>query len=291
MYIGIEMGGTKVLMAVGTGPDDMSAPVRFDTLDPETTLAAILRQLLVFARSHGPIKGIGIASFGPVCVDPENPDYGRILNTPKKGWQRISIIEPIRAVMPDVPIVVDTDVNGAALAEQRWGAAQGLQNFAYVTVGTGIGVGLVIGGKTVHGLLHPEAGHISVKRDPSDSYAGGCDKHGDCLEGLAAGPSVLARTGIRGEDLPVDHPVWTLIGGYVSQLYRSLALVTSVQRIIVGGGVGLHETVLKASRDQLHAGLAGYIDALCERPVMDTYVVCAGLGERAGVLGAIALAA
>ncbi len=289
MYIGIEMGGTKVLMAVGTGPDDLSVPVRFDTLDPQTTLAAIVRQVMIFARSHGPVKGIGIAAFGPVCVDPENPDYGRILNTPKPGWQRISVLEPIRAVLPDIRIVVDTDVNGAALSEQRWGAAQGLQNFAYVTVGTGIGVGLVIGDKTVHGLLHPEAGHISVKRDPSDPCAGGCNKHGDCLEGLAAGPSVLARTGIRGEDLPVDHPVWTLIGGYLSQLYGNLALVTSVQRIIVGGGVGLHETVLKASRDRLHQGLAGYIDALAERSVMDSYIVSAGLGERAGVLGAIAL--
>ena len=289
MFVGIEMGGTKVLIAIGTSPDDLSTPVRLPTLDPQTTLKAIIDELRRLKSLHGSFKGIGIASFGPVGLNPSDRNYGHILTTPKQGWTGTDVVGPIAQAFPDVPIAIDSDVNGAAMGEARWGAGQGLGNFAYVTVGTGIGVGVVINGEPVHGMLHPEAGHISVKRNPEDTYQGGCIVHGDCLEGLAAGPSVLARTGIRGEDLPADHPVWSLLGEYIAQLYRSLALITSAERIVVGGGVGLHETVLKSSRDHLHQGLAGYIEALKDRATIDRYVVSAGLGDRAGVLGAIAL--
>jgi fructokinase len=289
MYAAIEMGGTKVLIAAGTSPDDLSPPVRLPTTDPQSTIAAIIAELQRLQSLQRPFKGIGIATFGPVGLNPADQTFGHILTTPKKGWTGTDILGPIKQAFPDMPIALDTDVNGAAMGEAHWGAGRGLKNFAYVTVGTGIGVGVVINGQPVHGLLHPEAGHISVKRHPADAYQGGCALHGDCLEGLAAGPSVLARTGMRGEDLPADHPVWSLLGDYLAQLYRSLALITSAERIIVGGGVGLHDTVLSSSRDLLHSGLAGYVEALKERATIDDYIVRAGLGDRAGILGAIAL--
>ncbi len=290
MYVGVEMGGTKVIVAAGTGPQDLSSPVRIPTLDPEATMAQVADHIRSLTR-QGTVQGIGIASFGPVGVIPGKPDYGRILRTPKPGWEGFDVLGAIRHHLKDTPTIIDTDVNGAAIGEQRWGGGQGLSDFVYVTVGTGIGVGIISGGKPVHGLLHPEAGHILVRHDHhADPYKGHCPFHGDCLEGLASGPAIHERTGISGEDLPDDHPAWPLVGGYLAQLYANLTLVCSPQRILVGGGVGLNPAVLEASRSNLTRILAGYIDALSNPAVLVDYIQRAHLGEHAGVLGAIALA-
>ncbi len=291
MFAGIELGGTKVIVAAGTGPDDLTAPVRVPTTDPAMTMAAVVSELRRLQGTLGRFDAIGVASFGPIGINPKADHYGHILRTPKPGWTHADLLKPLRDAFPDVPIALDTDVNGAAIGEMTWGAGQGLDSFAYVTVGTGIGVGIVNNGLPVHGLLHPEAGHIRVRHDwTADPYAGRCPFHGDCVEGLASGPTLKDRTGIAGEDLPDDHPAWGLIAEYLGQLYHTLCLTTSPQRILVGGGVGLHPRVLELSRDHLHASLGGYAEALSDRATLDTYVARAGLGDRAGILGAVAMA-
>jgi fructokinase len=293
IYIGIEMGGTKVVMAHGTEPDDLSAPVRLLTSGPEATLKSII-DYITKVRIHkpikAPIKSIGIASFGPLGLDPQTKGYGIIQNTPKALWRHTDILAPIRAAHPDLPIGLDTDVNAAALGEQMWGGAEGLRDLIYVTVGTGVGVGIVVNSKPVHGLMHPEAGHIRVIRDPLDTYCGLCPFHGDCYEGLISGPALLARTGLSGEELAPDDAVFALVGRYLGQLLYTLTLSVSPQRILIGGGVGLNAKVLVTARDELHRLLAGYIEALAERDILDTYIAHASLGDRAGVLGAIVVA-
>lgn len=291
MFAGIELGGTKIIVAAGTGPDDLTAPVRVPTTDPVMTMTAVVGALRQLQNTLGRFDAIGVASFGPIGINPKADHYGQILRTPKPGWTHADLLKPIRDAFPDVPIALDTDVNGAAIGEMTWGAGQGLDSFAYVTVGTGIGVGIVNNGQPVHGLLHPEAGHIRVRHDwTADPYAGRCPFHGDCVEGLASGPTLKDRTGIAGEDLPDDHPAWGLIAEYLGQLYHTLSLTTSPQRILVGGGVGLHPRVLELSRDHLHSSLGGYVEALSDRATLDTYVARAGLGDRAGILGAVAMA-
>lgn len=281
-YAGIELGGTKVMVAAGSGPGDLTDTIRIPTTDPATTLDAILSALGAF----GPFDAIGVASFGPVCLDPDDPGGLRITNTPKPGWSQTPIAAPLAARF-GVPVVLDTDVNGAALGEGRWGAARGLNDFAYITVGTGIGVGLVVNGRPVHGLLHPEAGHLLVRRDPvADPYTGHCPFHGDCLEGLACGPAIAAREGRPAEQLADDHPVWPLVGDYIGQLCASLALITSPRRIILGGGVGQRPGVRAAADVAMRRHLGGYIPL----PGPDGFIVEPGLGNLSGVLGAIALA-
>lgn len=279
---GIELGGTKVVVAAGTGPDDLTPPVRIPTTDPASTMAAIIGAL----EGLGPFDAIGIASFGPLCLDPADPEGLRITKTPKPGWSQTLLVAPL-AQRFGVPVYLDTDVNGAALGEGRWGAAQGLADFAYITVGTGIGVGLVVNGAPVHGLLHPEAGHILVRRDPGkDPFTGHCPFHGDCLEGLASGPAIAARVGRPAEELADDHPVWALVGDYIGQLCASLLLVTSPRRIILGGGVGQRADVRKAALGSARAYLAGYLQS----PVLaGDFIVAPGLGDRAGVLGALTI--
>ena len=279
---GIELGGTKVVVAAGTGPDDLTLPVRIPTTDPASTMAAIIGAL----EGLGPFDAIGIASFGPLCLDPADPDGLRITQTPKPGWAQTLLVAPL-AKRFGVPVYLDTDVNGAALGEGRWGAAQGLADFAYITVGTGIGVGLVVNGAPVHGLLHPEAGHILVRRDPvKDPFTGHCPFHGDCLEGLASGPAIAARVGRPAEELADDHPVWALVGDYIGQLCANLLLVTSPRRIILGGGVGQRADVRKAALEAARAHLGGYLQS----PVLaGDFIVAPGLGDRAGVLGALTI--
>jgi fructokinase len=288
-YVGIEMGGTKVVIATGTGPDDLSPLLKLPTRDPVTTLSDVVKSLRLIETKVSGFLGIGVASFGPIGVNIRNSDYGRFLKTPKPGWSHFDLLAGLREAFPRTPIIIDTDVNGAALAEKRWGGAKGLESFAYVTIGTGIGVGLFCGGKPVHGLLHPEAGHILIKRDTlRDPYEGHCPYHGDCLEGLACGPAIKTRTGQAGETISHSDPLWAMIGEYLAQLYYNLLLIASPQRILVGGGVGLSEPVLASARDHLHHLLGGYIEALSDRRALDNYITHANLGEKAGVLGAIA---
>ncbi|WAC48255.1 ROK family protein [Asticcacaulis sp. SL142] len=289
-FVGIELGGTKVNIITGTGLNDHSEMIRIQTRDPRSTWQEVIDTLRSLQVHQGEFAGIGIASFGPINLSVRDPNYGTFLKTPKPGWSHFNLFAPLKAAFPQAQIVFDTDVNGGALGEYLWGGAQGLENFAYVTVGTGVGVGVISNGKPVHGLLHPEAGHILIKRELSaDPYIGHCPFHGDCLEGLICGPAILARTGKAGEDLAYDDPLWGILGGYLAQLFYSLALIASPQRILVGGGVGLNEPVIKAARDEFHRLMGGYIEALSERSAYDSFVRPAHLREKAGVLGALSL--
>ncbi|KPF86316.1 fructokinase [alpha proteobacterium AAP38] len=277
---GIELGGTKVVVGAGMGPDDLSPTIRIPTTDPATTMAAIIDAL----DSLKPFDAIGIASFGPLCLDPTDPDGLRITNTPKPGWSQTQLVAPLVERF-GVPVRLDTDVNGAALGEGRWGAARGLRDFAYITVGTGVGVGLVVNGAPVHGMLHPEAGHLLVRRDPvRDPYTGHCPFHGDCLEGLACGPAIAARVGAKAETLGDDHPVWPLVGDYIGQLCASLLLITAPRRIILGGGVGQRPGVRAAAEAAMRAHLAGYLQSPA---FAQDIIVPPGLDSLSGVLGAI----
>ncbi|OYQ34568.1 fructokinase [Niveispirillum lacus] len=279
----IELGGTKVVLAAGSGPEDLTDLVRIPTTDPASTMSAIIAAL----ERVKPFDAIGIASFGPLCLDTADPDGLRITDTPKPGWSQTKLLAPL-ARQFGVPVYLDTDVNGAALGEGRWGAAQGLRDFAYITVGTGIGVGLVVNGMPVHGLMHPEAGHLLVRRDPvKDPYPGHCPFHSDCLEGLACGPAIADRLGRSAEELSDDHPVWSLVGDYIGQLCVSLLLVTSPRRIILGGGVGQRHGVRLAAAQAMHAYLAGYV----QHPALGAgFIVPPALENRAGVLGAMVIA-
>jgi fructokinase len=274
---------------VGTGPDDLRAEVRFPTTTPE---ASIGRAIEFFQQQHEkePLAAVGIASFGPVDPNPDSPTFGYITTTPKPGWAHTDFAGTIRRAL-GVPVGFDTDVNVAALGERRWGAAQGLDTFVYLTIGTGIGGGGMVNGKLIHGLVHPEMGHIRIPHDRErDPYAGACPYHGDCLEGLATGPALEARWGQRGETLPADHPAWELEAGYLALGLVSIICILSPERIIMGGGVMEQRQLFPLVRGRVRELLNGYLQVLAILDQIDEYIVPPGLGNRAGVLGAIALA-
>jgi fructokinase len=283
---GIEAGGTKFVCGIGSGPEDLQV-TRFPTTSPKETA----RQAIDFFRESGhTFEKIGIASFGPVDLTPESPTFGYITSTPKPGWMDFDIAGEVSRAL-DVPVVLDTDVNGAVLAETRWGAAMNLTDALYLTVGTGIGGGAIVGGQLVHGMLHPEMGHIRVPHDwVSDPYQGSCPYHGDCLEGLACGLAMQERWGVRAETLPVDHPAWAMEAQYLALGLGTWVCTLSPQRIIVGGGVMRRPELLGLVRDRLKSILNGYIRTPQILNCLEEYVVPPSLGERAGVLGAVALA-
>lgn len=289
LYGGIEAGGTKFVCAVGSGPDDIGAEVRFPTTTPDETIA----RALAFFEQQGTeveLAAIGIASFGPVDVNPASPTFGYITTTPKPGWANTDLAGAIRRKF-GVPIGFDTDVNGAALGEHRWGAAQDLDTFLYFTIGTGVGGGGMVGGSLMHGLVHPEMGHIRLSRrhDPGD-FPGICPYHGDCFEGLCCGPALQARWGEPAQHFAPDHPAWPLQAYYLGQALATFVCTISPQRIILGGGVMEQPHLLPMVRAQVQELLNGYVQApeITER--IDAYIVPPGLGNRAGVLGALALA-
>ena len=286
LYGSIEGGGTKFVCAVGSTPDDLRAEVRFPTTTPEATL----EQAVEFFRGRGPLDAIGIAMFGPLVLDRESPEYGRVGPTPKPGWSGADIVGPLTDAF-GIPVGFDTDVNGAALGEGRWGAGVGLDNFVYATVGTGIGGGVVSNGKAVHGLVHPEIGHLRIPRHPDDTFAGRCPFHGDCLEGLASGPAIADRWGTSAEDLGGDTPRAVEMEAFsLGHAMANLALVLSPQRIILGGGVMQLPGLLEATRRQMLVALGGYIDSPALERGACRYVVAPKLGGGSGIAGALVLA-
>ncbi len=286
LFGGIEGGGTKFVCAVGSGPDDVRAEVRF----PTTTPAETIGRAVEFFRQQEPLAAIGIASFGPLDPNPDSPTFGYITTTPKPGWAHTDFAGPIREAL-GIPVGFDTDVNAAALGEHRWGAAQGLDTFVYLTIGTGIGGGGMVGGELMHGLMHPEMGHIRVPHDwTSDPFPGSCPYHGDCWEGLASGPALAARWGQRGETLPADHAAWPLEADYLALGLVNIICALAPQRIIMGGGVMEQRHLFPLVRRRVQELLSGYLQASEIMEQIDDYIVPPGLDGRAGVLGAIALA-
>ena len=288
LWGGIEAGGTKFVCAVGTGPHDLRAEVRFPTTTPTETLGRAIRFFQQHQKEES-LAAVGIASFGPVDPHPDSPTFGYITTTPKPGWAHTDVAGTIRRAL-SVPVGFDTDVNGAALGEYRWGAARGLDTFIYLTIGTGIGGGGMVNGKLLHGLIHPEMGHIRIPHDRNlDPYAGCCPYHGDCLEGLAAGPALEERWGQRAETLPADHPAWQLEAEYLALGLVNFICTLSPQRIIMGGGVMQQPHLLPLVRRRVRGLLNGYLQVPMILERIDDYIVPPELGNRAGVLGAIAL--
>lgn len=290
LYGGIEAGGTKWVCAVGTEPDDLRAETTFPTTLPAETIGRAVDFFHEAAATHGPLSAVGIASFGPVDVDPTSPTFGYITTTPKPGWAHTEFGGAIARAL-GLPVGFDTDVNGAALGEHRWGAAQGLDSFLYLTIGTGIGGGAMSSGRLVRGLSHPEMGHIRIPHDrTADPFPGSCPYHGDCWEGLAAGPALQQRWGQPAATLPSDHPAWPLEAEYVALALVNLICVLQPQRIIVGGGVMHQPQLFPLVRRRVQELLAGYFQLPAILQQIDVYIVPPGLGNRAGVLGALVLA-
>lgn len=285
-YAGVEGGGTKFVVAVGTDPRRVSEPVAHPTTTPEETLGRVASHI----RALGPVEAVGVACFGPLDLRPASPTFGRILDTPKPGWSGTDVAGMIASAL-DVPVRIDTDVNGAALGEGRWGAARGLETFLYLTIGTGIGGGGLMKGAPMRGLTHPEMGHLRLPRHPKDGFAGVCPFHGDCLEGLASGPALEARWGRPGPDLGDRAPAAVeLESWYLGTALADLTLALSPQRIVIGGGVMGLPGLIEGTRARLTEALGGYL-RLPEVADVERFIVPPGLGDRSGVLGAIALAA
>jgi fructokinase len=284
-YGGIEAGGTKWVCAIGTGPDDLRDLVTFPTTTPEETIA----RAAAFFANDGSVTAVGIGSFGPIDIRRNSPTWGHITTTPKAGWAHTDLARSLAKAL-DRPVAFDTDVNAAALGERRWGAAVGLDTFCYITVGTGIGGGGMTNGKLMHGLLHPELGHMRIPHDRGrDPFAGICPYHGDCLEGLASGEALRARWGRAAED-SVDEHVWELEAEYLALGLVNVICVLSPERIVIGGGVMNQPQLLARVRTKVRQLLAGYIDAPGLDGPLDEYLVAPALGARAGVLGSLELA-
>ncbi len=287
MYAGIEAGGTKWVCAVGTGPENILATERF----PTTTPAETIGRAIEFLRRHAGIKALGVGSFGPIDLHPDSPTYGYITTTPKSHWANTDIVGPLKRAL-GLPVSFDTDVNAAALGEHKWGAGQGLDTFVYLTIGTGIGGGALVHGQLLHGLLHPEMGHILIPHDRQrDPFAGACPLHGDCWEGLASGPALKKRWGAGGETLPADHPAWALEAHYLAAGLVNIINLISPQRIILGGGVMHQPQLLALIRAEVKRLLNDYLKVSLITTHIEDYIVPPALKDQAGVLGALALAA
>ena len=286
LFAGAELGGTKCILLLARGPDDILAREQVPTTSVDETLGA-LENILSGWRAQHNIAALGIGSFGPLDLDPHSDTYGQITTTPKPGWTGAPVLERLQ-LAAGVRAVIDTDVNGAAFAEMRWGSGRGMDDFAYITVGTGVGVGLIVNGRPTRGFAHCELGHIRPARPPADTWPGSCPYHGDCVEGLAAGPALKARLGVDNpSQLPGDHEVWESVASALAQMCHAIVCAAAPRAIAFGGGVvSGNAHLLELIEAMLVTSLAGYV----QLPEGAPYIRPPELSGEAGPLGAIALA-
>lgn len=284
MRIGaIEAGGTKFVCGIGNDRGEIAESISFPTGDPQTTLG---RVIAYFKEKQA--DAIGIGSFGPIDIRKNSPTYGYVTTTPKPGWGNFDFLGTLRREF-QVPFGWDTDVNAAAFGEATWGAARGLESCLYYTVGTGVGIGVYSEGKLVHGLIHPEGGHVLTRRHPDDDFAGACPFHGDCLEGMASGPALEKRWQVKGHELPADHSAWEIEAFYLAQSIAGAILLLSPEKVILGGGVMQQAQLYPLIREAVKRNLNGYLNAGAILEHIADYIVPPGLGQQAGLCGALAL--
>lgn len=281
----LEAGGTKMVMSILDEKGNMLERVSIPTRTPEETML----EMVAFFREHA-VCALGIGCFGPLDLNPASPTYGYITATPKLAWRDYPLLPEFKKQL-NIPVCLDTDVNGAALAESQLGAAKGLGSCLYVTIGTGIGGGLIVNGQCVHGLVHPELGHQLMCPEANDPTPDGfCPYHKRCLEGLAAGPAINKRWGTPAQDLPDDHPAWALEASYLAQMCCNAIMAFSPEKIILGGGVMHKEFLFPMIREKTISLLNGYIASPVVADGMKDYIVSPGLGDNSGVMGAWLLA-
>lgn len=290
LFGGIESGGTKFICMIGSDPDNLLSEKRIPTTNPEETIRKVIEFFNPYAQ-NGELNAVGIASFGPIDLNLNSQTYGFITTTPKEGWKNVDLCGQIQRGLK-VPVAFDTDVNAAAFGEQYWKKdKQLLDPFLYMTVGTGIGVGVIVNGSPLHGLIHAEAGHMVIPHNwQRDPFPGGCPFHGDCLEGLASGPSMQKRWGKNPETLPDDHPAWDLEAEYIALGLVNLIYTYSPLQIVLGGGVSQHAGLIQAVRAKVQQFNKGYIHSSMIQERIDGYIHLPALGNRSGGLGAIAMA-
>ena len=286
MFGAIEAGGTKFVCGIGSSPEDLET-AQFPTSAPEVTFQSVIA---FFKDSGAALEAFGIGSFGPLDLDPSSPAYGHITSTPKLGWANFDVLGAIQSVF-DVPVGFDTDVNAALLGEATWGAARGLGDAVYLTIGTGIGGGAMVRGRVVHGLVHPEMGHLRVPHDLArDPFPGCCPFHGDCLEGLACGPAMQMRWNTPAALLPPDHPAWALEAHYIALGLVNLMVSLSPRRFLLGGGVMQQPHLFDFIRKEFVLLLNGYVQHLEVLERLHNFIQPPQLAGRSGILGALALA-
>ncbi|MPZ52058.1 MAG: ROK family protein [Acidimicrobiia bacterium] len=289
MLFGIEAGGTKFILGAGSAPNHILERVRIPTEHPSVTIPAVIEAMQGLADRHVRPDAIGIASFGPVEIRIDHQQWGHLLATPKQEWVGVNLVGPIADVYA-VPLALDTDVNGAALAEGAYGAGKDVSNLVYLTFGTGVGGGLVVGGGTIRGAGHPEMGHIRVPRHPDDDFPGVCPYHGDCLEGMASGPAIETRWGKPANELDSKlEPVLELEAHYIAHALANIVYVVAPERFVLGGGVSNLPGFHRAISERLAELLSGYPGI--PHHAAESFVVAPGLGEDAGLTGALMLAA
>lgn len=280
----LEAGGTKMVFGIGDENGQILDRASCPTKTPAETMPTIIKYF-----TENKVEAIGVGTFGPVELDKDSSNYGSITTTPKPGWSGYSLYNELRENL-NIPVGFDTDVNAAALGEITWGAAKGLKSCVYTTIGTGVGSGVVAEGKLVHGMLHPETGHIPVRRHPNDNFPGRCPYHKDCLEGMAAGPAIEQRWGKKGNELADRTEVWELEAYYIAQAVVQFIYILSPQKIILGGGVMKQLQLFPLIRENVKQMLNGYVDREQVLSLIDTYIVPPALGDNAGFSGALILA-
>lgn len=279
----LEAGGTKMVCAVGNENGDIFERISIPTETPDITMPKIVEYF-----KDKEIEALGVGCFGPIDLNRDSETYGYITTTPKLAWANYNIVGTLKEGL-NIPVGFDTDVNGSALGEATWGITKGLENSMYITIGTGIGAGVISNGKLLHGMLHPEAGHVLLRKHPNDHYEGKCPYHKTCLEGLAAGPAIEARWGKKGVELADRKEVWEMEAYYIAQALVDYIVILSPQRIVLGGGVMHQEQMMPLVREQVKEQLNAYIQTK-ELSDLESYIVLPSLNDNQGIMGALKLA-